>query len=87
MGVKLEHNLDTICVLDLKAGVLAEIVEWDEVVGTVGKIVQRWNDDLVEIGSPDGWSCFFHDTNDPLEYVHCRVRILTPGEKIIVEKN
>jgi len=71
-----------IYVNDMEDGDIAVVVDWT-IPSIVGRIVQRYKDSLITIGmnSGEGWTnCFLQEKNE-----HCRVRLLEPGEELIVE--
>ncbi len=80
--IKLQNKQkDTICVSELKDGQIAEIVLWANVIH-IGKIVQRYGDSLVVIGSTrgDSWpSCFGGEWHENNSY---RLRPLKVGESL-----
>lgn len=84
MPVKLESSsTKSIYVLDMKDGQIAEIVSWSSSYKHIGRIVQRYKNNLICIGlqNESGWTdVFFAEL--PKE---CRVRILEKGEKIVIQ--
>lgn len=84
MMVRLVTNVVTeIPISELRDGQLAVITAW---LGDkyIGEVVQRNGDGLVAIGQPtgSGWSRIFPECS---RYPQCRVRLLVPGDKIVVE--
>jgi hypothetical protein len=69
---------------DMMDGDIGVIVEWNNSLLYLGRIVQRYGDDLVAIGlsSGGGWS---ESLSRPCRLPSsCRVRLLEKGEMLIV---
>lgn len=69
-------------VSDMKDGAIAEITSWSSGQGRyLGIVVQRWGDDLIELGAPrrSGWPNLFKGNINKKDYPECQVRILPPG--------
>ena len=66
---------------DMMDGQLSVIVEWPS--GTyIGQVIQRSNSHLFAVGSIHYWSDFFTGAWNSNE--KCRVRVLKPGEELMV---
>lgn len=80
MSVNLQRK--EIQVAEMKDGQIAEVTFWGESLYPFKRIVQRFGDKLVTIGEPygSGWSKIPDDDD-------CRVRLLEPGESIIIMSN
>jgi len=80
MSVNLQRKEILVC--EMKDGQVAEITFWGESLYPFKRIVQRFDDKLVIIGEPSecGWQSIPNDD----EY---RVRLLEPGEAIVITSN
>lgn len=78
-----EPKDNTISVLDMKDGDIAIIVDWSS-RDHLGKIVQRYKDNLITVGkhSGEGWSSFFLTTDESPKR---RVRILPKGTLLEID--
>lgn len=77
----------TINVLKMQDGQLGVIKEWSGWSDNyVGLLVYRHGDDLIQVGGTRGqlWERLFRDIK-PNTFERCYVRVLNPGEKVIVE--
>jgi len=82
--VELTNKTDnTIPVMELKDGQIAVITEWgNDNHEYDGQIVQRWNDNLIQIGEDSGESWTSLPNSDD-----CRVRVLEDGETLVIKNN
>jgi len=74
-----------ICVADMKDGDIAVITKWS-CGGYIGYIIQRYKDFLITVGSRSGkgWGEYFKPGDTFKRSEDCRVRLLEPGEELIV---
>lgn len=86
MSVELVNKIDdSVPVIQLKDGQIAIIVKWSNPEYN-GRIVQRYNNDLITLGRPLG-NCWINYFKDNISGSSSRVRILKNGELIKVMDN
>ena len=86
MSVKLTNQvIEDISVFEMKDGQIAVITNWGYIPEYVGRIVQRYGNNLIAIGMEcvKAWPGFFNEEPDS----RFRVRLLQPGETITIAEN
>lgn len=86
MSVKLTNQIiEDISVYEMKDGQIAVITKWGGSPYYIGRIVQRYGNNLITIGMDCGrtWPGLFNEKPDS----ELRVRLLKPGETITIVKN
>lgn len=74
-----EPKSDGIPVDELQEGQVAVITAWS-CTNYIGRIVQRYQKDLIELGAGGGWGSLFEGGCNSKKL--CRVRVLPPGTKL-----
>jgi hypothetical protein len=79
----LNETAQEIPVQDIEDGEIAVITQWSA-FGHIGRIVQRYGDHLVALGSSHGssWSEFFNRDFSTRPLDSCKVRVLPKGTQI-----
>lgn len=81
-----KEQSDGMWIAEMEDGDVAVIVDWPY-YEYMGRIVQRYGQHLVHIGSPllPGWRSAFDSQRRSLFHKGCRVRLLEKGEKLIAK--
>lgn len=86
MSVKLTNQIEEdIPVFEMKDGQIAIITKWGNSPEYIGRIVQRYGDELITIGMNSHYR--WDNLSDGLLSPECRVRLLQPGETITIVEN
>jgi hypothetical protein len=82
MAVKIQKEVrdDSLPLSAVPSGGIFQIVA-SHATADIGKIAQRWGDDMIHLGSGTGWSKAFVVNPRP----EIRVRILAPGTTLVIE--
>jgi len=78
-----KENTEGIWVGNMKDGDIGVIIEWGSIIYCLGRIVQRYGNDLISIGMPSGDSWRVLTPSRELSS-NCRVRLLKKDEVLVV---
>lgn len=81
-------NIDIISIFDMEDGQIGEIVTWGGGKSEYsGRIIQRHSEKLISLGLPSGksWPHLLHSDYNRAEKQNYLVRLLQPGDSIVVE--